>query len=121
MTQNKTLSLKQDKAITALLSAPTVEKAAEVAGVGRSTIHHWLNREDFRAELTRRRNEIADAALDAFKCYVFAAVEALAKLLESSDNEKVRRLAAKDVLDYVLKIRHAQEVEERLRKLETQQ
>ena len=118
MQQNETLSPKQDKAIVALLSTPTVDGAAEIAGVNRSTVHRWLNEDEFRAELTRRRNEIADAALDAFKCYVFAAVEALAKLLESSDNEKVRRLAAKDVLDYVLKIRHAQEIEARLRKLE---
>ena len=108
---------RQDKAITALLSAPTVERAAETAGVGRSTLHRWLIQAEFREELTRRRDAIVDAAMDTFKVYVCRAVDTLAKLLDS-ENEKLRRLAAKDILEYVFRVRELQDIERRVTKLE---
>ena len=120
MTQNETstaLSPRQDKAILALLTTPTVDQAARTAGVGRTTVHRWLNDEDFRDELRRRRTAIADAALDTFKVYVLRSVDTLSGLLDS-ENEKVRRLAAKDILEYVFRVREQQEIESRLARLE---
>ena len=122
MTRNETekaLTSRQNTAISALLTTPTVEQAAETAGVGRTTVFRWLNQPEFREELRRRRNEIVDCALDTFKVYVLRAVETLARLLDSED-EKVARLAAKDVLAFVLKTRELQELEGRLDKLEGQ-
>ena len=120
MTQNESetaLSPRQDKAILALLTTPTVEKAARTVDVSRGTLHRWLNEEHFRDELRRRRNAIADAALDTFKVYVLRSVDTLSGLLDS-ENEKVRRLAAKDILEYVFRVREQQEFESRLARLE---
>jgi len=64
-----------------------------------------------------RRDAIADAALDTFKTYILRAVDTLAKLLEAED-ERVRRAAAKDIIDFTFRVRETQDIERRLSRLE---
>src|SRR4051812_24911993 len=51
---------RQDLVIDALLNGQTVVKAAETTGVGRRTIYDWMEKPEFRAELERRRGELAE-------------------------------------------------------------
>ena len=113
MNRNKTgneLTARQKKGLAALVTTPTVEKAAVVAGVTRGTLHRWMNDPAFRDELTRRRNEIVDTALDTFKSYVLKAVSTLGGLLDS-DDEKVRRAASKDILAFVMHVRESEDAD----------
>jgi|GEM_PF-482192 len=111
------ISPKQGTLIAALITCPTIEQAATTAGISRTTAHRWTQQAAFREELQRRRDQIVDAALDVFRTHVLRAVTVLADLM-GSENERIRRAAAKDVLDYVLRVRRLQEAETRLCQLE---
>ena len=58
------LSLEQEQVILALLTAPTVEKAAEQCGVGCRTVYRWLDDPGFMGEYRKaRRHAFQQAAL----------------------------------------------------------
>lgn len=61
MDKNGSLSVKQKRAIRALMSCPTVEKAAAAAQVGETTLYTWLRLPYFQTAL----NAAQDAAIDA--------------------------------------------------------
>ncbi len=113
------LTVKQGKLIAALLEHASVDKAATAAGVSRRTAFRWLAVPSFQEELWRRRNVLADAAADSLKLSVGKAITTLTGLMDSAD-EKVKRLAAKDVVGITLKLREQQELEARIRALEEQ-
>ena len=76
MKQNTTLQGKsselttaQTKAIGGLLARCTVTRAAEQAGVDRTTVHRWLRADwGFQAALNRARREIRDAVEAQLHC-----------------------------------------------------
>jgi transposase len=51
------LNLKQQRAIQALLSEPSIRQAAERAAVGEKSIRRWLQRPDFKEAYQRARQE----------------------------------------------------------------
>ena len=122
MKQNETnkktqLTPEQEKLVMSLLSCSSIEKAATEAGVSRSSAYRYLKDPKFKAELRRRRAEVADCALDGLKAYASKAVENVGELLES-ENESVKRKATVDVITNVLRVRELEDVEERLERLE---
>jgi len=104
--RNGTLTPGQGRAIVAILGSRTVQDAARSAGVGRSTLYSWLQNEAFRAELTRRRDEVFDMAVSRLKGLVGEAVEGLGELVHS-DDERVRLSACRDVLVLAVRARDA--------------
>lgn len=57
------LTLKQRRAIEALLTAQTVADAARAAGVHENTVARWLREEPFRTALQEAQAEVVDALL----------------------------------------------------------
>ncbi len=53
--QSHKLRIKRREAIEALLQEPSITAAAARLGVNRSTLHRWLNRPDFAAEVEAAR------------------------------------------------------------------
>jgi hypothetical protein len=54
----------RERAIVALLSEPTIGKAATICGVGESTLRRWLAEDvEFLAEFERARTATFKAAL----------------------------------------------------------
>ncbi len=52
----------QERVVAALITGSTVTRAAELAGVDRTTVHRWLrNNWDFQAALNRARREFRDS------------------------------------------------------------
>ncbi len=58
-----------------------------------------------------------DSALDSIKGKVQKSVDQLDMLMDCED-DRTRRLACKDMIDYSLKIKETQDVEERLAAIE---
>ena len=113
------LAPKKAQAIAALLSAPSVDKAAEVAGVSKRTLWRWLREDAFKAELIRAEGEaIADATrrLVGLQGAALAVVEET--LADRFQPSAVRLQAAKLVFDVLMKLRSLNALEERLARLE---
>ena len=114
------LTRKQKLAINALVQCPTITEAAERAGCARRSIHGWLKETEFKNALLAREREIRN---DAARMAAVYAIEALELLHEIFTNERhdvsVRRLAAKDLLNYLHQTEEYFELDERVTRLET--
>lgn len=111
---------KQTQAIKALLECPTIELAAEVAGVNPRTLYRWLDLPHFRAELTQAESTALDLAGRGLVRLVEGAVNALDDLLTKPDQDgaSVKRLTANTILEQAIKLRELRSVEQRLADLE---
>lgn len=113
------LSRKQQRAVAALVSEPTVGAAARVAGVGETTLHRWLRQPEFAEALRAARNEAFGAALASVQQAAVEAVQTLRGVMADPDTPPSSRVAAaRSVLDIALKAHDLQEIEERLAALE---
>ena len=70
-------SRKQEQAITALLTEPTVAEAARTAGVSESTVRRWLHDSKFRNAYRAARGELLEHTLARL---IQASEKAIAKL-----------------------------------------
>lgn len=103
--------------LDALLHSPDVSAAADRAEVSRATVYRWLNDIDFAAELKKKRDAMLDSAIESVKSHSVKAADTLAAMLVSND-ERLRRMAAKDLLDYSFRILESRDILERLEAVE---
>jgi hypothetical protein len=91
------LTPKQHKAIAALLSEPTIRKAAETAGVGLRTVHDWLKIPAFKAAYREAQREAFKHSMALTQKYMPHAVQTLVKVMadeKSPPSAKVSAAAA---------------------------
>ncbi len=89
------LSPAQAKVILALVEGATVSKAAQAAGIHRSTVHDWLKRDPrFAAALRHSRAEYAETLRDEMKELSALALTTLRALLEDPSTSAAVRLRA---------------------------
>lgn len=115
-----TLTPAQHKAIGALLSEPSVRKAAEVSGVKERTLYGWLKRPDFTAEYRAARREATNQAIARVQQYSGHAAATLLTLMAAGNPAGVRLAAASKVLDLALKSIELDDFAARLAALEAQ-
>ena len=110
---------KQQKALAALIRAPTRAAAAKEAGVGISTLRRWM-REDanFAAAYKEALAELLEDARSQATQNLTRALDVLAEIMESGENSQVRITAARSALEYSLKLTEAVDVQQRLDALE---
>lgn len=113
----KKLTTIQQRAITCLLQSNSVEEAAKKARISRSTIYKWQNNIHFKEILEKERKAVFDEGLNALKQATSKAVKTLFELLDSKDSN-TRRLAAKDIISFAIKVVETRELEERVSELE---
>jgi len=77
----------------------------------------WLKDPALKAELDRRRAELAAQSFALLSQSVGKAVETLAGLLDAGDG-RLKRLAAKDILDQHSKFRELDELTQRIEEIE---
>lgn len=120
MASNGKLTYKQRKAIAALLSEPTVQRAAEKAGVGERTLHRWLDENlRFQEGLTLAESRAIDKATRRLVILQDEAIQTIEEIMTDDNAPASTRLrAATSVLDYLLKLRELRNVEQRLAALE---
>lgn len=56
---NGLITAKESNMLTMLIEGENITDIAKRIGVNRNTIYNWLNKDDVKAELSRRRQELA--------------------------------------------------------------
>ena len=113
------LSDRQLKAIPFLVLSPTYTEGCKEAGINKGTFFKWIKCPEFKAELDRRRDEVAAEAFGLLSQSLTKAVETLAGLLDNKD-DRIKRLAAKDVIGFFVKHKEAEDIDRRLTAIEDQ-
>lgn len=112
------LNPRQKKAILHLLSARTVKQAAKEAKIRLPTLYKWMKEPAFREELERLRSEIVSDTVSQLKVYSLQAVGILADLMNTSENEQIKRGCATDILDNTRSFIQLRDLEIRLTNIE---
>jgi hypothetical protein len=110
----------QQRAILALLEAPSVAAAARESGIGERTIHRWLHDDpDFQNELREKRRQRLDQAATRLQSTAGQAVQAIVELLASKDHiEPGRAALVRTALDFAFRAGAYIDIAERLDNLE---
>jgi transposase len=111
------LTDRQRRAIPAMLEGKTIEAAAKIAGVSKTTLYEWMKQKPFHARLEEARADLFKEGMDIIKAASGKAARRLIELLDAR-NENTRRLTAREILALSLKISETQEIEKRLERLE---
>ena len=111
------LNNRQVKAIPILIGSDTLEDAARQTGISKNTLYTWMKKEEFNQAVSSARKKLLDKAMNKLMTVSMKAVITLENLL-SAESEAVRRAAANDVLDHLIKYRELSEIENRLETVE---
>lgn len=118
---NDTLTPAQHRAVSALLSEPSVRKAAEVAGVKERTVYNWLKSADFAAVYREARREATQQAIARLQSYAGHAAATLVALMASPNPAAIRLAAASKVIDVAIKSVEIEDILQRLEALEVRE
>jgi hypothetical protein len=95
----------------------SVSAAARAAGVSERTARAWANAPDFKQTVRRAREHVIDQVVGCMNTLAVKATVNLGKLIDSAD-EDVSLKASVALLDRLLAVREAVELEDRLTALE---
>jgi hypothetical protein len=107
----------EEALLTALACGASVEVAARTAHISVRTAHRWLAKAEFQQRLNGVKAEMVKRTSAMLTATGLEAGKTLRELL-ASDNDHVRLMAARALLELGAKYREAAEVEERLAILE---
>src|SRR5262249_134938 len=114
------LTGRQQRAINALLSEPSIIKAAEAAKVSKATMYRWLADAQFSTALKEARGRALESTLTGLQG---ASVKAVETLYDMMNDEKVsaaaRVNAAGKILEMSLRVRDLIVNEDRISAIET--
>ncbi len=111
------LTSNQLRAISCILESSSIEEAAKKAKISRASIYNWLKDEKFSKKLKTERDFLFSEGLNLLMQANMKAVKELVDLLDSNE-EKTRRLAAKEILNMSLRVAEIRNLEERISKIE---
>ncbi len=111
------LTERQLKAIPHIVSSPTYIEGCKTAKIDKTTLYKWLKQPEFKAELDRQRDEVTAEAFGVLSQGLTKAVETLVDLLDNKDN-RLKRLAAKDVIDFIIRHKENEDLDRRLTEIE---
>ncbi len=115
------LTPKQEKAITALLTQPTIEAAAEVLRVNTATVHRWLGEPAFADAYRDARRAAVGQAVTRLQQVSGGAVAVLVQVMADKATPAGTRVnAAKTVLEFSFRAVELEDLAERIAALEQQ-
>ncbi len=95
------LTVRQEKAVIALINETTVAAASRASGIGERTLHRWLKEANFNKCYRRARREAFNMSIAMTQRYAAVAVNNLAKIMnDPSSNNTARVTAAVALLRY---------------------
>lgn len=110
---------KKQKALLALLTNPTKEKAAAAAGITSKTLRGYLEDPEFQAEYKRAFAGMVEDATRQAQQAIAPALSTLRKVVEdSSEGPQFRISAAHSLLEYSLKLTEQNDILSQLQELE---
>lgn len=112
----------QERAVNALLSSPTLEKAARKVNVSSKTLSRWLADPDFRALYEEKKKDYLRAGLGNLSRKIFEAGEILTAIARHRGRpyQGPRCAAAAKLIKLAMDAVALESFEERLSKLEKQ-
>jgi hypothetical protein len=108
---------REDAALAALLSEPTIALAAKKAGIGESTLLRWMAEPTFKARYRAARREVIEHAVSTLQQGAATAVATLTRNL-ACGLPASEIAAAKAVLDFAVKGVELVDLTERIEALE---
>ena len=97
------LTRKQEQAVAALLSHPTISAAAADAGVSESTLRRWMASDVFAAAYSTARAQLVTDTIGAIQRSATCAVLTLHAIMEDAEAPASARVAAaRSVLDLAI-------------------
>lgn len=111
------LTDRQLKAIPMIVTSHTYSEGCKKAKLNRATFYEWLKIPEFKAELDRQRDEITAEAFGVLSQGLTKAAETLVGLLDNKD-DRLKRLAAKDVIDFFVRHKENEDLDKRLKEVE---
>ena len=115
--EEKRLSNRQQEALPHIAGADSLAEGARRASIGRATIYRWMEDDDFRAELSRVRTEMAELAQAEMQGIMLKAVAVIDQALDG-DISPVKLRAALGAINAALKVRFGLNVERRLNRID---
>ena len=113
------LSRKQELAISALLTCPTLLAAAQQCGVAEVTLHRWLKDAGFQTAYREARRAVVQQAIVQVQRATGEAVETLRMVMQDPEAPASARIsAAKAVLETAVKGIEIEDLEARITALE---
>src|SRR5437899_1053460 len=113
------LTAKQEAAVAALLTHPTIDGAAKACSVSDVTLHRWLLQPVFADAYAVARRQAVEAAIGLLQKACGGAVAVLVQIMaDTTKPGSVRISAARSVLDYAFKGAELLDLEVRLQTLE---
>ena len=113
----KRLSNRQREALPHIAAADSIAEGARMADVHRATLYRWMEDDDFRAELSRVRTEMADLAQAEMQGQMLKAAAVIDQGLEGNIST-VQLRAALVAINSAIKIRYGLNLERRLNRID---
>jgi hypothetical protein len=115
------LNPRQEAAALSLAKGSSRELAAADSGAAVRTVRSWFLLPEFTKRITQLRAEMTSQALGKLTDNMLSAVDSLGYLSRNAKSEMVRVIAASKIIEMVIKVRDATELEERIAALEERQ
>jgi DNA-binding MurR/RpiR family transcriptional regulator len=113
-------SRKQDVAILALLTEPTIRGAAEKAGISEATLWRWMQKPDFDEKYQEAKRQSVTHATARLRQSMTIAVDTLVEIAKNPRAQAMARVvASKTIIESAMKAHELEDVEERLKALES--
>ena len=113
------LSRKQELAISALLTCPTLLAAAQQCGLAEVTLHRWLKGAAFQAAYREARRAVVQHAMTQLQQATGEAVDTLRAVMQDAEAPASAKVsAAKAILETAVKAVELEDLEARIAALE---
>lgn len=113
------ISRNRERAISALLSSPSIPEAAKASGLSERSLYRWLQDEEFQETYQAARREVVKHAVTTVQAAMSKAVETLREIMEDTDAPASARVsAARAVLDLGLKATEIEDLQRRVAEIE---
>lgn len=102
----------------ALISEPSIAKAAEVSGISQTSIFRYLQDKAFRQEYQQAKRAMLDGALSDLQRATGRAVATLVEIMESEATPGARVAAARSILSFAIQTAQLEDILKRLETIE---
>lgn len=108
-----------EKAIAALMTAPSVEAAAQETGVTGRTLHKWMREPEFLEKWNAAKRALVQTATARLRSGMVASIAALEQIRDDKETPaSVKVSASRTILEFALRSHEIEDLQERLTALE---